>query len=103
MLTVWQVIRLYQEGFDVRFKRKPHPFQFKGEYDPMNEQAYIYLKHIDSKMDLDLTVLHESIHASRDILDDTYDGKDTSEEDEAQRTYNERPEILDFIKQIFFK
>lgn len=102
MLTIKQIIKLYQEGVDICFKRKPHPDRLKGEFDPASLEVIVYLPAQESEQDMGITVLHEFIHArnnSRHILAEI----DSAIENEALETYKKRPYILELINQLYHK
>ncbi|MCX5864485.1 MAG: hypothetical protein NTW42_05375 [Deltaproteobacteria bacterium] len=66
MLTKNNVIQLYNDGLAIRWRRKKHPQQLKGEYDPAAFEVSIYTQHLLSEHDRDMTLLHELIHAKDD-------------------------------------
>lgn len=66
MLSKNNVIQLYNDGLVIRWRRKKHPQQLKGEFDPAAFEVNIYTKHLLSEHDRDLTLLHEFIHARDD-------------------------------------
>ncbi len=98
-LTLQQLVKLYSEGVVLKFKKKSHPDFIKGEYSPDCLEIYIYLSHIDSKYDRDITILHELIHARNDLFPKK-SSKDTEYfvEKEAIETYHKKPEVIEFIK-----
>lgn len=107
MLTIHQLVKIYEEGVNIHFKEKPSPKGFKGEYDPSSLEILIYTPAIESKSDGDLTILHEFVHAR----DDVYSSKivyiqdiiqyEQETEQEALKTYKKKPYIIDFILQIY--
>ena len=108
MLTIHQLVKLYEEGVNIHFKEKPSPKGFKGEYDPSSLEILIYTPAIESKSDEDLTILHEFVHARDDIysskiayIQDTIQYEQETEQ-EALKTYKKRPYLLDFIMQLYF-
>lgn len=102
MLSIGQVKKVYLEGIDIVFKRKAPHHNMKGEYCSDLYRINIYQSNIESRLDFDLTLLHEFIHASDDIRDRrlTRPCKKTVD-DEAKRTYRKRPYIIKFIKELY--
>lgn len=101
MLTLKQIIKLYQEGVEIKFIKKPHPDCLKGEFDPSNLEILVYLSHADSKTDKDLTILHELVHARNNQKNNFAIDSETYVEQEAVMTYYKRGYILDFIKVLY--
>jgi len=100
MLTIDQVNEIYQEGFDLRLKRTPHP-GFKGEIDPSTYEIIIYQSNTESQYDKDITILHEFLHA-RDELNASLEAADCSLIDrEAEYIYNNHPYVLAYIKDLY--
>ncbi len=102
MLTTKQIIKLYQEGVDLRFKRKPHPDRLKGEFDPASLEVIVYLPAQESEYDMGITVLHEFIHARNSLSRSFYEVK-SSVENEALETYKKRHYLLALISQLYNK
>ena len=108
MLTINQLVKVYEKGVEVHFKKSPSPKGFKGEYDPGSLSVLIYIPAIESKYDEDVTLLHEFIHARDDIyFSKTQYIRDIDEyeqetEQEALKTYKKRPHIIDFISQLYY-
>ncbi len=100
MLTLKQIIELYQDGVEIRFKKKPHHNGIKGEFDPASLEVIIYLAHINSKFDRDITILHEFVHAKNHHFGVTLEDE-VLVEDEAIRTYAKKDYILEFIKRLY--
>lgn len=102
MLTKTNVIQLYNDGLVIRWRRKKHPQQLKGEFDPVAFEVNIYTQHLLSEHDRDITLLHEFIHAR-----DDHKGRPNSRtcspqvEREAEATYQRRPEVLALIKELY--
>ncbi len=63
MLTVNRLKIVYAEGWDLVFRKEPHPVGIKGDIDPGIQEIRIYLPHITSREDEYRTVLHELSHA----------------------------------------
>ncbi len=100
MLTIDQVNRIYQEGFDIRFKK--NPFRgLKGEFDPGTSEILIYHENADSQYDRDITILHEFIHAREDVEPRYSSGDCNRIDEEAIRTYHQRPDVLLYLKELY--
>ncbi len=99
MLTINQVNKLYEHGVKITMKKSSLEVK-RGEYDPSEKEILIYRKNITSRSEMDMTILHEFIHARNDILR----GKDVSDkmvEKEAAETYSKRPKVLECIVQLY--
>ena len=106
MLTINQLVKVYEEGINMHFKRNPSPDGLKGEYDPSSLEILIYMPAIESKSDRDITVLHEFVHARDDVYFSKAHIKDMNKfeqktKQEALKTYKKRPYILDFIMWLY--
>ena len=103
MLNVRQVIRTYQSGVEIKLKRKPHHQNLKGEYDPSNLEIRVYLPAQESKLERDITILHEMIHArdGSEVRVYSLSGYEKSIDKEARETYKRRPHVLEFVKQLY--
>ena len=102
MLSKNNVIQLYNDGLAIRWRRKNHPQQLKGEFDPAAFEVNIYTRHLLSEHDRELTLLHEFIHA-RDDRKGLYNKRACSPqvEREAEATYLRRPGVLALIKELY--
>ena len=102
MLTKKDVIQLYNDGLAIRWRRKKHPQQLKGEYDPAGFEVHIYTPHLASEHDRDMTLLHEFVHA-RDDRKGLPNNRTCSPrvEREAEATYQRRPGVLALIKELY--
>lgn len=100
MLTLRQIVKACEEGIEVKFRRKSHPLGWKGEYDPENKLVSVYKPAIESKEDLELTLLHEFVHA-RDDVKGGREGNETETELEAIDTYHKNYSVLEFIKGVY--
>jgi hypothetical protein len=100
MLTKKEVIQLYQDGLEVKLRRKRHPEKLKGDYDPSQFEISIFLPELVSEFEFGVTLLHEFIHA-RDERKDVLDKNDEKVEVEARATNEKRPHILEFIKDLY--
>ena len=105
MLTIHQIMRIHQEGIELRFSRKKVMKELKGEYDPSEQEMLVYIRNIESLLELDITLLHECIHARDDVRGKRsflFDNQEDSEvEHEALLTYTKKPEVLAFLKDIY--
>lgn len=102
MLTIDQVIEVYQNGVEIKYRRKKHHYNLKGEYDPGLREVNVYLPSIDSSKDKDITLLHELIHARNDLKSAKQpDIEDSVVEEEALKTYQKKYYVLQFIKLIY--
>jgi len=102
MLTTNQVIKLYDVGVKIKFKRKQHPRGLKGQYDPSTLEILIYRPSIESTKDRDITILHEFIEAREDTKAVRSSGKPCEVgEREAKMTYHNRPYVLELIKEMY--
>jgi hypothetical protein len=101
VLSVDDIIRLYEEGVKIRFRRKPDPGGDRGDYDPDRLEVNVYLSHNESREDLELTILHELYHAKDDIINDRDYSPERLAEKEAKRTYRCRPEVLETVKEMW--
>ena len=104
MLTIPQVVELYREGLQIRILRRPHRDGLKGQYDPDGLEAKIFLPAIESPRDLDLTLLHEVLHA-RDQIRAARSPETNQIEDEVEREaqiiYQRTPYVLIFLKWLY--
>ena len=100
MLTICQVNRIYQEGFDL-FIRGVCRSGIKGEFDPGALEINIYQKNVESEYDMDITILHEFIHARDEVLSGSRLADCRLVDMEAVRTYEENPHVLRYIKELF--
>ncbi|MBI2671849.1 hypothetical protein HYX16_02855 [Candidatus Woesearchaeota archaeon] len=101
MLTIRQIIKLCEDGVDITFK-KTRQKSLKGEYSDQALEIIIYMDNIGSEYDLDITILHEFIHARDYTKPERYhDRSEKHIDEEALRTYNKRPYVLKFIKELY--
>lgn len=102
MLTKNNVIQLYNDGLAIRWRRKKHPQQLKGEYDPICFEINIYTQHLLSEHDRDMTLLHEFVHA-RDDRKGLPNNRTCSPrvEREAEATFQRRPGVLALVKELY--
>ena len=100
MLTINQVNKIYQEGFNVRFKRNPHS-AFKGEIDSGTLEILIYEANTESRYDKDITILHEFIHARDEVKSIHSSVRCSGIDKEAIWTYNNRPHVVQYIKELY--
>jgi len=106
MLKVKEIIKL-QKGLELLLKKEISLRKFKGLYEPDKKRIIIFYSNINNKKDLDLTLLHEFVHARDDIcysniyyINDIGDYEKSTEK-EAIKTYNKKPHILKLIKDIY--
>ncbi|MBU4456454.1 MAG: hypothetical protein KKA65_03045, partial [Nanoarchaeota archaeon] len=109
MLTIEEVVELYEkEGLVIIFKqinKKFGPKTLAGEYNTENNlnnstkppEIIIYQKMIENQKDLEITLLHEFIHARNDLILELDKENDTEVEKEAVETYKKSPEVIEFI------
>lgn len=106
LLTINQVVRLCQGGVDIRLvNNKPHPRGIKGEFDMSFLEIVVYKPNIESHEDMDITILHEFIHA-RNYTNPCFSDSDEHRmeehiEEQAVMTYIKRPYLPRFIKQLY--
>ena len=101
MLSINQVVAACNEAVFVRFGRKCSA-RIKGEYDPQALEISIYPKNNTSRSDLDITLLHEFIHARDDVKSArSVDSAEKDVEKEAKQTYRLHPYVLRFIKELY--
>lgn len=100
MLTKKDIIQLYQDGLEVKLRRKKHPAKLKGDYDPSHFEISIFLPELVSEFEFGITILHEFIHA-RDERKGVQDKKDEKVEEEARATNDRRPHVLELIKDLY--
>ena len=100
MLTIKQIARLYENGVNLVFRRKqPEPLQ-NGDWDPETLDAIVFLAVMKDKRERDVTILHEFIHARRDVLG--FRGLNEAEtERQAEMTYELKHYVLQFLKQLY--
>ena len=101
MLTIKQVVKLYENGFEIRIRKKPHPNGAKGEFDPSTLEGVVFLPAIESPEDKDITILHETVHGRNGILDGTIGGNERMVEREAKAVYYKRHYVLEFLKWLY--
>ena len=104
MLTLNQVIKLYEDGLEIKFENRWKKDGRKGDYNPPELEVLIYKLNIESIIDRDITILHELIHARDEIKGKRYRNKTQDEkqvEKEARETYRKNPYIIKFIKDLY--
>ena len=95
MLTINNILKLYQEGIDIIITNKLS--NIAGEWDISNLCVWLYKRNIKSKKERDLTLIHELIHAKGDLI--VYKRIDEVKvEEEAVQTYLKKPYIIEFLK-----
>jgi hypothetical protein len=101
MLRIEDIIKLWEEDLIVKIKRKPHPEYLKGEFDPQTSEISIYPDQHKTKKELYLTILHEFYHAKDYLIRGSDKDNEELADKEAERTYKNRPEVLEMIKQLW--
>ena len=116
MLTIDHIAKISEGGVNVFFKETQNKFGYKGLYEPLSRKIIIYNQTISSPYDLNITLLHEFVHARDDILyshifftnsqgrlSDISDPLEYEEatEKEALSTYKNNPDVLYFIKNLY--
>lgn len=104
MLTKKDILKLYDEGLEIKFRRKRHPQGLRGDYDPSACEINVYTKAVSSAYERDITLLHEFIHARDDRNDNkrqTGQALDSRIEKEALQTYEKKPSVLALIKELY--
>lgn len=101
MLTLNQIIKLYEEGIEIRFNKNRKEKYLKGYYE--FPDITIYTRNIESKEDMHVTILHELIHARNHLKKNNRKAidKEKQVEREALETYSERPYLIEFIKNVY--
>lgn len=100
MLTIENIVELYQSGVNLEFKNGRHPDGIKGVWCLAELEARVYLPAIESEDDKNITIIHELLHARDHIILDV-SGIDSEIEAEAVLTYEQNPEIIEFLKDIY--
>ncbi len=100
MLTINQVNKIYQEGFDIRVTRAHHP-GFKGEIDPSTLEIFIYQSNVESQYDKDITILHEFLHAKDELKSNLSSTRCSNIDKQAVWIYNNKPHVLQYIKDLY--
>ncbi len=101
MLSIPDVKRLEEEGVEVRLMRGRHPEGLKGWWLPDELEARIYLPSITSEKEIDITILHEFIHARNWLITTRHKDWERVVNKEAKDTYRKRPNVVYFIKCIY--
>lgn len=103
MINLEDITTLAEEGWEIKTRRKdPHIrvgiddiYPIKGQCAADEKAIYIWKKNCESKEDIDTTLIHEVMHACYPELNET------EVETRAIICYNEFPEVLDYIKDLF--
>ena len=103
MLTLSQIIKLYEEGIEIKFSKSRKEKYLKGYYE--FPEITIYNINIESRDDMYITILHELIHARNQQKNNNNKAidKEKQVEKEALKTYFKRPYLIEFIKNIYNK
>ena len=101
MLTLNQIIKLYEEGIEIEFSKSRKEKYLKGYYE--FPEITIYTRNIESREDMHITILHELIHARNQQKnnDQKVINREKQVEKEAQKTYSKRPHLIELIKNIY--
>jgi len=120
MLSYSEILKLYLYQVSIKFRRKPKDlklekfgvddFEMKAEFNPEDLEIIIYTPFNQTEYERDMSLLHEFTHARDAILrgygnlkgHNYVENRDCSEvELEALETYQKRPYILKFIKDLY--
>jgi len=94
MLTINNILKLYDEGVDIVITNKLS--NIAGEWDISNLCVWLYKRNIKSKRERDITLVHELGHAKEDLI--CYKGLDEVQiEEEAVQTYLKKPYVIEFL------
>jgi len=106
MLKIKDILKL-RDGLELILKREITSEEFKGLYEPDSKRIIIFYSNIKNKKDMDLTLLHEFVHARDHICYSNIryisdiGNYEKSTEKEAIKTYIKKPHILRLIKDIY--
>jgi len=101
MLTINQIVAVYESGVDVSIRKKNNP-SIKGEYDPSTLEINLFPENNASSEDFEITILHEFIHARDDVRSARNSfSPELNVENEAKETYFKKRYVLDFIKLLY--
>ena len=115
MLTVHQIVKLFESGVSVKSKQR-HSKHFLGVYDHSQLEISIYEAEIKREARIEgenlekqrgVTILHEFVHARDDCIQSARSPKKRASgierevDKEAMQTYNTRPYVLEFIKRLY--
>ena len=98
-MEISDIIKFYEEGLDIKLRRKPHPDKLKGDVD-YEFILNIYLPDLTSKEDLEIAILHEFVHFKNYLYKRKRDSEEAVEK-EARKIYQEYPFLIEFIKDFY--
>jgi len=98
MLTINNILELYNKGVDIIITNKPS--DDAGEWDLSSLCVFLYKKNIKSKEEVYLTLIHELMHARDDLIFNR-PIDETRAEKEAIKTYFKRPYITELLKDLY--
>lgn len=108
MLTIKRIVKCYENGVDVKFRRSTqnNGRSIKGLWCPDLLEVRVFLKSAEGPSDLDITLVHEFIHAVEEFSDSaareiSHSNHQRYYDSWAQRLIRTRPYILEFIKQLY--
>lgn len=103
MLTIKQIDKIAEDGWDIVLKRGLHPQRYCGWCLPDEKEIRVYLPQLINRDSLALTLFHELIHARDESKRDAARTKrsDVKVEDEAVETYERNPRLADFICELY--
>ncbi len=101
MLTLNQIIKLYEEGIEIKFSKDRKEKYLKGYYE--FPEITIYNNNMESREDMYITILHELIHArnQQKNKDKGAINREKQVEKEALKTYSKKPYLIEFIRNIY--
>lgn len=105
-LTFKDIEKLAESNLEILLKKGYHPKRYYGIYKYDENEIRVYLPQHKSEEELiDLTILHECVHAlegKRGFREElSVKELDKTAKRIAERTLKERPEISDLIKKTF--
>jgi len=102
ILTIDEVIEMYSLGLEVKISNKNIESSLQGMYFPDKLKSIIYKNNIPNEHIYDITILHETIHAKEELLDNKPNFiSEWHTELSAQINYIENNGILEFIKELY--
>lgn len=101
MLTIEDIVAL-SENVNVHVNWHQQRHEDKGQWGKgETDDVILYMKNIVSQEDLDITILHEFVHARDNCLLEREFVPESEVENEAVETYKNAPEVLSIIKQFY--
>lgn len=103
MLSIEDIIELYENGevnsIKVNWHNQAH--NVTGILEPERHCIVLYMKNISDQKELNLTILHEFVHARYNYIMEIDDENKIEVENEAICLYENEPYILEFIKDFY--